>query len=420
MSINDSVAKIRWQFPFSLQDEILQEARRAQSSLESRSCPGQEFLGWLDLPAKMKAEHSALQSLLIDSSGVDALVVVGIGGSYLGTRAALEALRPPFTRGLPVYFAGHHLDSAYHAALMKFLDGKKYLVHVISKSGTTTEPGIAFRLLYDDLRRRFPDSYRELILAVTDEKKGALRQLAQKEGLKTCVIPDDVGGRYSVFSYVGLLPLAQAGLDTGRMLEGALAMQSRILAGKDNPALEYAAYRNQAYRSGKKIEILASYRSSLTYFAEWWKQLFGESEGKEGRSIFPASVNLTTDLHSMGQWIQDGERTIFETVLDVQEETVLRIPSLDMSDGLGYLEGKSLAHVNRAALEGTRQAHSEGGVPVAVLSAPEMTAEVLGALFYLFEYACGISALMLGVNPFDQPGVEAYKKSMFRLLGKPE
>lgn len=419
MSINETVARIHWQFPFPL--ELSEEARKAQAELESRLCAGKEYLGWLDLPARMKSDLVSLLRLRKNPAELDALVVVGIGGSYLGARAALEALRSPFSSDLPVYFAGHQMDSAYHAALLSVLAGKRYLVHVISKSGTTTEPGIGFRLLYDDLRRRFPLDYKERIIAITDENKGALLELSRAEGFKTCVIPDDVGGRFSVLSAVGLLPLSQAGIDVERLLDGALAMRARILSEDGHPALEYAAYRNQAYRSGKKIEILASYRANLAYFAEWWKQLFGESEGKAGKAIFPASVNLTTDLHSMGQWIQEGERSIFETVLAVQENTILNIPVLsDMKDGLTYLEGQTVAHVNRAALEGTRQAHTEGGVPVAVLATPEMTPEVLGALFYMFEYACGLSALMLGVNPFDQPGVEAYKKSMFRLLGKPE
>ena len=408
-------------------EECQQDAIEARRVLESRKGAGNDFLGWMDLPEKIgeddlkrveEAAHRIRQN--------DALVVVGIGGSYLGARAVLEALRNPVDPGFPIHFAGHHLDSAYHSHLLDHLKGKRYAVNVISKSGTTTEPGLAFRFLWNDLRGRFSrEELRNQVFATTDARKGSLRVLADGEGLDTFVIPDDVGGRYSVFTPVGLLPIASAGIDVRALVEGARAMTEhlRSTAGEDphrSQALAYAAYRNGAYRQGKKIEIFASYIPSLHYVAEWWKQLFGESEGKNLQGIYPASVDLSSDLHSLGQWIQEGERTLFETILDVVEGPSLEIPrdSAD-EDGLNYLAGRGLHDVNRVALQATREAHVEGGVPAARFEIPRLDAWHLGALLYMFEYSCGISAYMQKVNPFDQPGVEAYKKNMFRLLGKP-
>lgn len=409
------------------------DALAARDTLEGRQGRGADFLGWLDLPEQALADEAGLARLeaaaeLIRKS--EALVSVGIGGSYLGARAALEALRPPRTfgerAGFPVHFAGHQMDAAYHGELLAHLSGRRYAVNAISKSGTTTEPGLAFRLLWKDLAARFSaEELRELVFATTDASKGSLRKLADAQNLQSFVIPDDVGGRFSVLTPVGLLPIAAGGLNIRRLLEGARDMAAYLRSDEGrgfdrNPALRYAAYRNAQYRSGKKIEILAAYQSGLVSLAEWWKQLFGESEGKENKGIFPASVNLSTDLHSMGQWMQEGERIIFETVLDVEQVSGPEIPARDDDDdGLNYLAGRSLHEVNRTALEATLGAHRDGGVECLRLKIRELNEHSLGALFYFFEYACGVSAYMLGVNPFDQPGVEAYKSNMFRLLGKP-
>lgn len=329
------------------------EAVKAAELLESRSGPGNDFLGWIDLPANIgDAEFTAVETAAAKIRQADGLVVVGIGGSYLGARAVLEAVRSPFDAGFPVFYAGHHMDAAYHHDLLKHLAGKRYAVNVISKSGTTTEPGLAFRFLWKDLAARFSaDELRSLVFATTDARKGSLRTLADRQGLSTFVIPDDVGGRYSVFTPVGLLPIAAGGGDIRKLVAGAAAMRKLLAANKanfaENPALRYAAYRNACYRGGKKIEIMASYNGALHYVHEWWKQLYGESEGKGGKGIFPASVDLSTDLHSMGQWMQDGERTIFETVLDVAEVSGPTIETAESDDdGLNYLAGRELNAVN--------------------------------------------------------------------------
>lgn len=406
-------------------DAMAPEAVNARKNLQSRSGAGAEFLGWLDLPEKTSADliHE-IEAAAEKLRRADALVCVGIGGSYLGARAVIEALRSPWRTGFPVYFAGHQLDARYHQDLLQFLSNKRYAVNVISKSGTTTEPGIAFRSLWRDLSARLDAAaLRDLVVATTDAKKGSLRKLADQAGLKTFVIPDDVGGRFSVLSPVGLLPIAAAGIDISKLLGGAREMAALLRdAGSfaDNPALQYAAYRNAEYRRGRKIEILASYQSGLAMLHEWWKQLFGESEGKQGRGIFPASVALSTDLHSMGQWMQEGERIIFETVIDVVEEPGPTLFSQENDDdGLNYLAGRSMHSVNRTALQATLEAHASGDVACLALRLARIDERLIGALLYFFEYACGVSAYMLGVNPFDQPGVEAYKKNMFRLLGKP-
>ena len=402
-------------------------ASAARDRLEARTGPGQDFLGWLDLPASVsEQELTAIEAAAAEIRAAEALVVVGIGGSYLGARAALDALRPAFDSGFPVHFAGHQMDAGYHAALLKHFANKRYAVNVISKSGTTTEPGLAFRFLYSDLAARFsPDDLRRLVFATTDAKKGSLRKLADEAALTSFTIPDDVGGRFSVLTPVGLLPIAAGGLNIRAMLAGARDMRAYLAGpGKNfeaNPALQYAAYRNAAYsRHQKKIEIMASYNGGLHYLAEWWKQLFGESEGKNGLGIFPASVDLSTDLHSMGQWMQDGERSIFETVLDVADVPgpIIAAQTND-ADGLNYLAGREMNAVNRTALRATLAAHESGGVPCLRIELNRLDEYTLGALFYTFEYACGVSAYMLGVNPFDQPGVEAYKTKMFQLLGKP-
>ncbi|MCB1175162.1 MAG: glucose-6-phosphate isomerase [Leptospiraceae bacterium] len=401
-------------------DKLLGEAQAARSMLLNRSGAGSDFLGWLELPSQTSdSDLNAIQAAADTLRQAELLVSIGIGGSYLGARAAISALSNPFGSGFPVLFAGHQMDARYHAELLEYLSGRDFAINVISKSGTTTEPGLAFRMLWDLIP---PERRRDRVIATTDHKKGALRQLADTEGLRSFIIPDDVGGRFSVLSPVGLLPIAAAGLDIKALLQGAREMQSRLYADDSfqNTAIQYACYRNAAYRQGHKIEIMAAYQQSLFYTAEWWKQLYGESEGKGGKGIFPAAVNLSTDLHSMGQWIQDGERTIFETVLDIKEADGPTIPRLAQdTDQLNYLAGRSMHSVNRTALQATLKAHHSGGVPGLRIELDRLDAEHLGALFYLFEFGCGISAYMLGVNPFDQPGVEAYKKNMFAMLGKP-
>ncbi|MCB1320200.1 MAG: glucose-6-phosphate isomerase [Leptospiraceae bacterium] len=409
-------------------DALEAEAVQARDLLENRNGPGNDFLGWLDLPLQIdNAQLDELRQAADTIRRSEGLVIVGIGGSYLGARAVLEALRSPFSGAqFPIYYAGHQLDAEYHAALLEFLKVRRYAVNVISKSGTTTEPGLAFRFLWRDLNDRFSaDDIKKMVFATTDAQKGSLRKLADEAGLKTFVIPDDVGGRFSVFTPVGLLPIAAGGLNVASFVEGAHDMRAYLKsdAGRafaENPALQYAAYRNACYQNGKKIEIFAAYQSALLYVAEWWKQLYGESEGKNGKGIFPASVNLSTDLHSLGQWMQDGERTIFETVIDVARQKGPVIQQQENNaDGLNYLAGKTLHEVNRTALQATLAAHRDGGVPCLQIRLGDLNEYALGALLYMFEYACGVSAYMLGVNPFDQPGVEAYKQNMFRLLGKP-
>ena len=393
---------------------------------------GNDFHGWVKLPAEL-LEGSLLDEINECAAGLrkacDYVVCVGIGGSYLGAKAVIEALSDQFfayrteVKGPKVLFAGQNLSEDYTAELEDFLKDKKFGIIVISKSGTTTEPAIAFRLLKNQLENQVgKDAAKDLIVAITDKSRGALRTLATQEGYKTFVIPDNVGGRFSVLTPVGLLPIAVAGFDIKALVEGAADMErSTQHPGDSNIAQTYAMMRNALYRAGRNIEIMVNYNPKLHYFAKWWKQLYGESEGKEGKGIFPASVDLTTDLHSMGQWMQEGERTIFETVLSVCEpERQAVIPSDAMNlDGLNFIAGKHLDHVNKMAELGTRIAHVEGGVPVMRLEIPRIDERNLGQLIYFFEMACGISGYILGVNPFNQPGVEAYKKNMFALLDKP-
>lgn len=407
------------------------EAAKCLETVDKATGAGNDFLGWVNLPTDTP------ESLLDDiqqtaaklQKSCEYVVCIGIGGSYLGAKAVIEALSDSFaaykeSHGNPkVVFAGQNIGEDYMWELMDLLADKKFGIIVISKSGTTTEPAIAFRLLKEMLERKVgKKDAAERIVAITDARKGALRQLATEEGYKTFVIADNVGGRYSVLSPVGLLPIAVAGYDIKALVKGAADMEAiTAVAGEQNPAQLYAQTRNALYRAGKKIEILANYCPKLHYFGEWWKQLYGETEGKDGKAIFPASVDLTTDLHSMGQWIQDGERTVFETVITLarQDHEVIVPTDNDNLDGLNFLAGKRIDEVNKMAELGTRLAHVDGGVPNIVITLPALTEEYIGQLIYFFEKACGISGYMLGVNPFNQPGVEAYKKNMFALLAKP-
>lgn len=407
--------------------------RAAHDLLHERRGPGAEFTGWLDLPERYdRAEFRRIQEAAARiRSDSDALVVIGIGGSYLGARATVEALGHAFHNLLPagrrpgpqIFFAGKDLSPVYLTQLFEVLEGKEVSVNVVSKSGTTTEPAIAFRLFRDYLERRYgKDGARRRIYATTDRARGALKQVADAEGYECFVIPDEVGGRYSVLTAVGLLPIAAAGIDVAELMAGAAAAMAEY-AEPDllrNPCYQYAAARHALYRKGRTTELLVTYEPALRSTAEWWKQLFGESEGKDGKGIFPASVEFTTDLHSMGQYIQDGMRNLFETVVQVDRpQADIAISGGDAGDGLGFLEGQTLDHVNRMALSGTLLAHSDGGVPNLLLQLPALTPYHYGQMIYFFEKACAISGYLLGVNPFDQPGVEAYKQNMYALLGKP-
>lgn len=404
----------------------------AAKLLEKRMGPGAEWLGWLDLPhqydrAEYKRIKAAARRIRTQS---EVLVVVGIGGSFLGAKAALEFCQPtpplPLQKDrkkrLNLVFVGTNLSGDYHAQVLEAIGDRDFSVNVISKSGTTTEPAIAFRIFRQRLEEKYGKTEAaKRIYATTDQSRGALKALADREGYETFVVPDNVGGRFSVLTAVGLLPLAAGGVDTDALLRGAAHARTDYKKPfAENPCHQYAVLRNILKNKGKEIEILANYEPRCQHIAEWWKQLFGESEGKDGKGIFPASVNFTADLHSMGQYIQDGRRSIFETVLEInQPQSEMLVPhSEDDLDGLNYLAGKSLDYVNKKAAEGTRMAHVDGGVPNLTIGIPEATPYYLGQLFYFFEKACALSGYLLGVNPFDQPGVEDYKKNMFRLLGK--
>lgn len=399
--------------------------------LEGREGRGNDFLGWLDLPSETDDSIlSRIESIARRwQKGIEVVVVIGIGGSYLGSKAALDALTHHFdlyleTNTFPkIVFAGQNLSEDYLSELMELLAAKSAAAVVISKSGTTTEPAVAFRIIKQHFEEKYgKEESAKRIVAVTDESKGALRKLSDMEGYETFVIPDNVGGRFSVLTPVGLIPVAIAGYDIRAMLEGARDMQKISSEHtENNPAVTYAAIRNALYSKGKKIEIIVNYNPKLQYVAEWWKQLFGESEGKENKGIFPASVNFTSDLHSMGQYIQEGERHIFETVISVEKPNRSLSIANDPKnlDGLNFLSGKSIDECNKMAELGTRIAHVDGGVPNMKIVLPEINEYNIGSLFYFFEKACGISAYMLDVNPFDQPGVEDYKVNMFALLGKP-
>jgi glucose-6-phosphate isomerase len=401
--------------------------------LHEKSGPGSDYLGWVELPNTYDKKEfgriqKAAEKIRQDS---DVLIVVGIGGSYLGARAAIEALSHSFYNILPrerrsgpeIYFAGNSISSTYLADLLELVEGRDISVNVISKSGTTTEPAIAFRIIKDHMEKKYgKEGAKGRIYATTDKAVGALKTLADSEGYEQFVIPDDIGGRFSVLTAVGLLPIAVAGVDIAEMMKGARdAYADYKKPYAENESYLYAAVRNALYRKGKTIEILVNYEPSLHYLTEWWKQLYGESEGKDKKGIFPAGVDFSTDLHSMGQYIQDGMRNIFETVLNVEKcRKPLEMPkAADDLDKLNYLAGRKMDFVNKMAMKGTILAHVDGGVPNLVVNVPEMTAYWFGYLVYFFEKACGISGYLMGVNPFDQPGVEAYKRNMFALLGKP-
>lgn len=429
-SISLDIQHAEYFAPKGVFDALEAPATEAVSNLNSGRGAGSDFHGWVKLPSSIPADlveriNTTAQRL---RSECDYVVCVGIGGSYLGAKAVIEALSDPFANmgsanQTRVVFAGQNISEDYMASLTKLLKDKKFGIIVISKSGTTTEPAIAFRLLREQLENQAgKDIAKRRIVAITDKEKGALRTLADQEGYDTFVIPDNVGGRFSVLTPVGLLPIAVAGFDIQKLVDGAKAMENTTLhPGAENPAETYARLRNALYKGGRDIEILVNFDPKLHYMAEWWKQLFGESEGKDGKGIFPAAADFTTDLHSMGQLIQDGKRNFFETVLSVEEthdHVVIPTDAADM-DGLNYLAGRRMSDVNKMAELGTRLAHVEGGVPNIRITMPMISEYSLGQLIYFFEKACGISGYLLGVNPFDQPGVEAYKKNMFALLGKP-
>ncbi len=405
--------------------KYLDSATNKLKLLETGKGAGNDFLGWLKLP--YSEEFNEINRVAKKIRGqVDTVVIVGIGGSYLGAKAVISALESDFLKGKPeILYAGFNLDGEYHKQLLKYLDNKDYAIIVISKSGTTTEPALAFRLLKNHIENKIgKNKASHRIIAITDKSRGALKQLSDNEGYQTFVIPDDVGGRFSVLSPVGLLPIAIAGFDIEKILEGARDIDKATDSSNgfgSNDVIQYAAVRNSLYSVGKKIEILTSYHPKLYYLIEWWKQLFGESEGKENKGIFPAGVINTTDLHSLGQYVQDGERILFETILSVNRTNTHLLVSENEEnlDNLNYLAGKDFFEINQKAQEGTIMAHKDGGVPVFEIDVEEINEYYLGQLIFFFEKACAISGYMLGVNPFDQPGVEAYKKNMFILLKKP-
>ena len=407
---------------------------QAKEKLVAKSGAGNDFLGWIDLPVDYDKEEfvriqKAAEKIRKDS---EVLLVIGIGGSYLGARAAIEFLGQSFAnvvskeirKSPEIYYVGNSISSTYIKHLIDVVGDRDFSINMISKSGTTTEPAIAFRVFKEILEKKYgKEEAAKRIYATTDKAKGALKNLATEEGYETFVVPDDVGGRFSVLTAVGLLPIAVSGADIEKLMEGAAAGRKEALENDfaENGALQYAAIRNILLRKGKTIEVLANYEPSLHYVSEWWKQLYGESEGKDQKGIFPASVDLTTDLHSMGQFIQDGNRILFETVMNVEtskEEIIINEEPVDL-DGLNYLAGKTVDFIHKSALNGTILAPTDGNVPNLIVNIPEQNEYYLGQFFYFFEFACGISGYLLGVNPFNQPGVESYKKNMFALLGKP-
>lgn len=430
-------------FDYSLADKFIREdevelmkptIEAAKKTLESRSGAGNDFLGWIDLPVDYdKEEFDRIQKAADKiQSDSQVLVVIGIGGSYLGARAAIEFLRHCFYNSVDasirktpeIYYAGNSISGTYLSQLIETIGDRDFSVNVISKSGTTTEPAIAFRVFKEMLENKYgKEEAAKRIYATTDKARGALKSLADEEGYETFVVPDDVGGRFSVLTAVGLLPIAASGADISKLMEGAASMRKLCLETpvEKNDSVLYAAVRNILHGKGKAVEVLANYEPIFHYVGEWWKQLYGESEGKDQKGIFPASVDLTTDLHSMGQFIQDGSRIMYETVMELEKpayDLTMKEEAKDL-DGLNYLSGKTLDFVNKSAMKGTQLAHTDGNVPNLIIRIPEQTEFYLGELFYFFEYACGISGYILGVNPFNQPGVESYKKNMFALLGKP-
>lgn len=408
--------------------------KTAHEMLHNKTGPGNDFLGWVDLPVNYdKTEFSRIKAAAEKiKSDSDVLIVIGIGGSYLGARAAIEMLSHSFYNSLSkgqrktpeIYFVGNNISSTYIADLLELIEGKELSVNVISKSGTTTEPAIAFRIFKEYMENKYGKAEaQKRIYATTDKARGALKRLADEENYESFVIPDDVGGRYSVLTAVGLLPIAVSGADIDKMMQGAadahkLYTNPNLM---ENDCYKYAAARNALYRKGKTTEIMVNYEPSLHFYTEWWKQLYGESEGKDQKGIFPAGVDFSADLHSMGQYIQDGLRNIFETVLNVEtpRKRMTVKEDKDNVDGLNFLAGMEIDYINKKAFEGTLLAHTDGGVPNLIVNIPELNEYWFGNLVYFFEKACGISGYLLGVNPFDQPGVEAYKKNMFALLGKP-
>ena len=409
-------------------------AEDAKKVLVDKTGAGNDFLGWIDLPVNYDKEEfdrikKAAKKIQEDS---EVLIVIGIGGSYLGARAAIDFLRHGFYNNVSkeirktpeIYYAGNSISPAYLQGLIDVVGDRDFSVNIISKSGTTTEPAIAFRIFKEMLEKKYgKEEAAKRIYATTDKSKGALKGLATAEGYESFVVPDDVGGRFSVLTAVGLLPIAVSGADIDKLMEGAASGREKALnnAFEENDAIKYAAIRNILLRKGKSVEITANYEPSLHYFGEWWKQLYGESEGKDQKGIFPAAVDLTTDLHSMGQFIQDGSRIMFETVIKIEETDAKIIIDKDPEDldGLNYLAGKDMDFVNKSAMNGTILAHTDGNVPNLLVSVPKQNEFYLGELFYMYEFACGVSGYILGVNPFNQPGVESYKKNMFALLGKP-
>ena len=441
MTEDKDMAKVTFDYSkaskFISDDEVVAMKKIAEDAKEvliNKSGAGNDFLGWIDLPvdydkdefARIKAAAKKIQS---DS---EVLVVIGIGGSYLGARAAIDFLRHGFYNNVSkeirktpeIYYAGNSISPAYLKGLLDVVGDRDFSVNIISKSGTTTEPAIAFRIFKEKLEKKYgKEEAAKRIYATTDKAKGALKNLATEEGYESFVVPDDVGGRFSVLTAVGLLPIAVSGADIDKLMEGAASGREKALNNtfEDNDAVKYAAIRNILLRKGKSIEITANYEPSLHYFGEWWKQLYGESEGKDQKGIFPAAVDLTTDLHSMGQFIQDGSRLMFETVVNIEKtdaDIVIQEEADDL-DGLNYLAGKDMDFVNKSAMNGTILAHTDGNVPNLMVNVPEQNEFYLGELFYMYEFACGVSGYILGVNPFNQPGVESYKKNMFALLGKP-
>ena len=441
MTEEKDMAKVTFDYSkaskFISDDEVVAMKKIAEDAKEvlvNKSGAGNDFLGWIDLPvdydkdefARIKAAAKKIQS---DS---EVLVVIGIGGSYLGARAAIDFLRHGFYNNVSkeirktpeIYYAGNSISPAYLKGLLDVVGDRDFSVNIISKSGTTTEPAIAFRIFKEKLEKKYgKEEAAKRIYATTDKAKGALKNLATEEGYESFVVPDDVGGRFSVLTAVGLLPIAVSGADIDKLMEGAASGREKALNNtfEDNDAVKYAAIRNILLRKGKSIEITANYEPSLHYFGEWWKQLYGESEGKDQKGIFPAAVDLTTDLHSMGQFIQDGSRLMFETVVNIEKtdaDIVIQEEADDL-DGLNYLAGKDMDFVNKSAMNGTILAHTDGNVPNLMVNVPEQNEFYLGELFYMYEFACGVSGYILGVNPFNQPGVESYKKNMFELLGKP-
>ena len=411
-------------------NNIWQEVTNAHNILNNRTGKGNDFLGWLDLPDDYDKEEffrikRSADKIISDS---DILIVIGIGGSYLGARAAIEFLSSPLYNNLNkrtpcIYFAGNNISSVYLNDILSLCEGKNVSLNVISKSGTTTEPAIAFRIFRKFMENKYgKDEAAKRIYVTTDKSKGTLKELADKEGYETFVVPDDVGGRFSVLTAVGLLPIAVSGADIEKIMIGAAKAKREFNnQSKENPCLKYVALRNIFYRKGKSIEMLINYEPSLSCFAEWWKQLYGESEGKEQKGIFPASANFSTDLHSLGQFIQDGSRIMFETVIKIlkSKKEIVIAEEENNGDGLNFLKNKTIDYINDKAFLGTVLAHTDGGVPNIVIEIDRNDEENLGQLIYFFEKACGISGYLLGVNPFDQPGVEEYKKNMFALLGKP-